>query len=274
MTKSVAILGCGPAGLMAAHAAQLSGWDFVVYSRKVQSELFGAQYLHQPIPNLDCGNPRIIRYKLRGTPAEYRRKVYGPTWDGTVSPEDLLEQHHCWDLRRAYQDLWDLYYDHIWDADLSWSVFDDGDLAAGITKACSLEKHDLVISTVPRTIWDTNKANFHSTKVWAAGSKDPNAGLASQDDFTVICDGTNLATWYRSAKIYGYQTLEWPDQLVKPDYAAVRVTKPLRYAGDAAPDFLHIGRYGAWQKGLLTSDAFFTAMQAFAEDSIALGRDI
>lgn len=269
MTKSVAILGCGPSGLMAAHAARLSGWDFDIYSRKVPSNLFGAQYLHQPIPNLDCGNPRIIEYKLRGTPAEYRRKVYGPTWDGTVSPEDLLEQHHCWDLRRAYEQLWAMYETDI----LPLEIKRNADTISPAFKH-RMERHDLVISTVPRTIWDEENSHFQRATIWALGDSDPNGGLASQPDFNVVCDGTDLASWYRSAKIYNYSTLEWPDSYKQPMYGAVRVTKPLKYTGNAAPDFLHIGRYGAWQKGLLTSDSFFTAMQAFAEDTVSLGRDI
>jgi hypothetical protein len=46
------------------------------------------------------------------------------------------------------------------------------------------------------------------------------------------------------------------------------VTKPLRYTGNSAPDFIHLGRYGAWEKGILTSDVFFQAMKILAEDRI------
>ena len=41
MTKSVAVLGCGPAGLLVAHAAKLSGWNFTIYSRKQRVVLSG-----------------------------------------------------------------------------------------------------------------------------------------------------------------------------------------------------------------------------------------
>jgi hypothetical protein len=260
MTKSVAIFGCGPAGLLVAHAATIMGWDLRVYSKKQQSQLHGAQYLHRVIPELDCGNPKVVDYKLRGTPEEYRRKVYGESWDGTVSPEDYMESHHAWDIRRGYQNLWDQYNGEIVDCDLR----------AGIG-AADIRSHDLVISTVPRKIWAQPGDVFESQKIWAVGDGDPDCGIASQPDFTVICDGTNICNWYRSAKIFGHSTLEWPYYPLwekPPDYAAVIVEKPLRHNSTAASDFVHLGRYGAWQKGLLTTDAFYDALKVLANDSI------
>lgn len=260
--KSVAILGCGPAGLLVAHAATLSGWDLRIYSRKRKSKLYGAQYLHAEIPNLDCGMPKTVTYTLRGTPEQYRRKVYGDDWDGTVSPEDLTENHFAWDIRKAYDKLWDQYESEIRELEIYWSV--DGALQSHLG-----ERVDLVISTIPRKIWAKPGDVFESQRIWALGDDDPDGGLASQNDFTVICDGTNICNWYRSAKIFGHSTLEWPwREDSKPMYDAVVVEKPLRHNSKAASDFIHLGRYGAWQKGILSSDAFFDAMKVFANDRI------
>lgn len=272
--KSVAILGCGPAGLLAAHAAVLSGWDFRVYSRKQRSQLYGAQYLHQPIPNLDCGTPALVHYELRGTPEAYRRKVYGDSWDGTVSPEDFMETHSAWDIRRAYRNLWELYHTEIEAFDFTntpaWMLYED---LAG--KQTFTSSHDIVISTVPRKLWAEPGDVFESQRIWALGDTEERRVNGNRPpDFTVVCSADVLVPWYRVSNIYGYATMEWPYDYEAwepepPSMGASIVEKPLRHNSTAASDFHHVGRYGKWEKGVLSSDAFYDAMKTFAEDSIA-----
>jgi hypothetical protein len=258
VTKAVAILGCGPAGLMVAHAANQSGWALTIYSRRIKSQLFGAQYLHKPIPHLDTHGPQMVQYKLIGTPQEYRRKVYGVNWNGTVSPEDFMEQHYAWDLRRAYDWLWKQYEAWIVDADIP-------------EYPVPYERFDLVISTVPRKIWANEGDIFESTKIWALGDGDyKRVHLHRPDDFHVVCDGSNLNPWYRVSNIFGHCTMEWPfyESDHRPARGASMVEKPLRHNSRSAPDFIHLGRYGAWEKGILTSDVFYQAMKVFADDKI------
>src|SRR4051794_14558085 len=114
----IAVLGCGPAGLMAAHAAKVCGADVDIFSRKRKSELFGCQYLHAPIPGMTDVAPVTVRYMLNGDIEGYRRKVYGDTWDGEVSPEDLLGNHDAWDIRRTYDNLWAKYGGYIFGTEL------------------------------------------------------------------------------------------------------------------------------------------------------------
>ena len=270
MTKSVAILGCGPAGLMAAHAAALSGWDFRIYSRRVPSKLYGAQYLHQPIPALECGVPRMIQYYMRGTPEQYRRKVYGDDWDGTVSPEDFPEPHAAWDIRTAYEHLWRVYSDEIIDVDFREKLL--ANLVHSFT--VNTQTPDLIVSTVPRKIWAEPGDVFESTYVWALGDTElPRVEKPYRPEpFTVQCDGRPHVPWYRVSNIYGYCTIEWPydpsPQAIAPHDGASIVEKPLRHNSTAASDFVHLGRYGAWQKGVLSHDAFFEAMKVLAGDAI------
>lgn len=63
---NIAILGCGPSGLVAAHAAMQININkrVSVFSRNLRSPIYGAQYLHQPIPGTFAGQsiePEIIR---------------------------------------------------------------------------------------------------------------------------------------------------------------------------------------------------------------------
>jgi len=254
---------------MVAHAATLSGWDFRIYSRRVKSQLFGAQYLHQPIPGLS-GNPKYVDYQMRGRAEDYRRKVYGEDWDGTVSPEDFPEPHAAWDLREAYDTLWDRYEDEIRPLTItpapSWMLTEDmRQLGA-----------DLIISTVPRTVWDDDDSHFHKAYIWALGDGDyERVHMHRPDPFTVICDGTRENKWYRVSNIFGYCTMEWPQwwnypyaSVTPPARGAARVAKPLAYTGNAATDIIHLGRYAEWTKGVLTSDVFYEAMKALARDAI------
>lgn len=275
MTKSVAILGCGPAGLMVAHAATLSGWDFRIYSRKVRSPLHGAQYLHQPIPNVN-GGPKYVDYQMRGRAEDYRRKVYGDTWDGTVSPEDFPEPHAAWDLREAYARMWDRYEPEIIDIDFREKLL--ANLVHDLTVNC--QTPDVIISTVPRTLWDDDNSHFKRSYIWALGDGDyERVHLHRPPPFTVICDGTRENQWYRVSNIFDHCTMEWPQwynrqnghqygSVTPPARGAALVVKPLEYTGNAAMDFIHLGRYAEWTKGVLTSDVFFEAMKVFARDSI------
>lgn len=265
LTKSVAILGCGPAGLMVAHAAEMAGWNFHIYSKKKKSPLFGAQYLHQEIPGLDCGPEICVTYSLVGTPEQYRHKVYGETWDGTVSPEDYLEEHSAWDLRSVYDYLWFKYGGEVEHCDLGLTGY-----------ALNHQKYDLIISTVPRTVWDNNEEHFEKSYIWALGDGDyQRVHMDRPDPFTVVCDGSSSVPWYRVSNIFGYATKEWPQWWNKP-YGTVsppvpgaaRVAKPLRYTGNSAPDFIHLGRFAQWEKGVLTSDVFFAAQKVLADDKI------
>lgn len=272
MTKSVAILGCGPAGLMVAHAAALSKWNFRIYSRKQKSTLYGAQYLHQAIPNLETSGPRLVLYKLDGTPAMYRHKVYGNNWDGSVSPEDLMEEHMAWDLRTAYDQLWMMYGDGIVDFEV---IQDHSAITSTVLKIAY--GHDLIISTVPRKIWAEEGDIFESTKIWALGDTEhERVHIHRAAPFTVECSGMPRVAWYRVSNIFGRCTMEWPyywdyslaTDGVPPARGASLVEKPLRHNSKSASDFIHLGRYGAWEKGILTSDVFYQAMRVFAKDSI------
>jgi hypothetical protein len=63
-------------------------------------------------------------------------------------------------------------------------------------------------------------------------------------------------------------TGSWTQYLLTPARGASLVEKPLRHNSKAAADFIHLGRYGAWQKGILTTDAFYDALKVLAQDKI------
>jgi len=254
MSLKVAILGCGPAGLLAAHAVQANGCDFTIFSRKVKSQLYGSQYLHQPIPGI-TGVSERVKYDLVGTPEQYRAKVYGDNWDGTVSPEDYQSDHDAWDIRAAYSLLWRKYNQQIHNLHI--------DNLRQVRTDAKLDKFDMVLSTVPRRLFGAPTDKFEFTKIWALGDA-PEEGIfapfSPEEDNLVICDGTKVISWYRISKVFGYTTIEWPGTIKPPIEGVQTVAKPLKCNMHQNSGFQYLGRYGKWEKGVLSTDAYYEAL--------------
>ena len=249
----VAILGCGPAGLMAAHAVAENGAEPLILSRKRKSPLYGAQYLHAPIPGVTDRDDHVtVEYMMRGSVGDYRRKVYGPRWDGTVSPEDLEETHEAWDIRTTYDRLWDLYHDCIEDVELD---------PAGVHFTSLRQDLDLIVSSVPLERICANESHvFRAAKIVAAGDA-PDIGIRVSSMYhcppdTVICNGDDSPSWYRISNIFQHTTVEWPAGIRPPIQSASEVLKPTGHNCDCWPDVLKVGRYGSWQKGVLSHEAY------------------
>jgi hypothetical protein len=245
---SVAILGCGPTGLVAAHAAEQMGADVTVYSKPRKSFMFGAQYLHVPIPGTDPGRPQAISYQLKGTPDEYRAKVYGADWSGTVSPEDYEGDHLAYDIRATYDELWEDWKHSINEADIkpSWIV---GSMP---------KTFDYVLCTIPFNQLCAKGHTFAGQDVWAMGDA-PERGQEVPfpiADGTVICNGEPEPSWYRASNIFGYKTVEWSDNGRRPPLDVARVTKPLLNNCNCWPQLTRIGRFGMWRKGILVHHAY------------------
>lgn len=244
----VFILGCGPAGLIAATAAADLGYSVSVLSRKRQSPLWGCQYLHEPIPGT-CKVPRVqVAYTLQGNIAGYRRKVYGEEWGGTVSVEALQGAHYAWDLRRAYRALWNRWQDEVIDVPIL-----GGDHAAEFVP--DLCKSATVISTIPRSVMCRDrKHNFEVQQVWAMGdSDDQRIPVRPPNPNTILCNGDPDVGWYRVSEVFGYGTIEWPWRNGRrpPFEGVVPVDKPLSTDCTCLPDVHYVGRYGKWEKGYL-----------------------
>lgn len=250
--KTVAILGSGPAGLMAAHAVGLCGVPMSVHSRPVKSELGGAQYLHHPIPYLTANDPdKIITNRLTGTPEGYRQKVYG---SGPNSPENVSamgiedgEKIPVWDLNAAYDKLWNWFEGSINEAIVSPEWLDE-----------HANEFYLVISSVPAPALcrSPDVHRFTYQEVWI----DSKPALFLPED-TVQYNGDREPSWYRASNLGGTAGgTEWSSLGPKPPIPNLRlVKKPLRTTCDCFPDILRVGRYGTWTKGVLTHDAYYEA---------------
>lgn len=261
----VAVLGCGPAGLMAAMAIKLNGDTPVIFSKKRKSHLFGAQYLHAPIPGVTDREDHVtVEYMLRGHVDDYRRKVYGNNWDGTVSPEDLSDDHEAWDIRETYDRLWTMFESSI----LDFAI--DPIAVAALDKD---REHQLIVNTIPLNELCRQGHQFRGTEIVAAGDA-PELGVNVGQYYhcppdTVICNGEDSPTWYRISNIFGHTTVEWPSDINPPLTSCARVTKPTSTNCDCWPHILNVGRYGSWTKGVLSHTAFVKTQERLGNGSSA-----
>lgn len=242
----VMILGCGPTGLIAAHAVARRGHDVVIASKPRKSRMNGAQYLHAPIPGVNEKPSFTIDYQLSGSADGYRDKVYGPGSLVSVSPESLVGQAPAWDIREAYDGLWELYMRNVdvWDASPD-----------RLLSRMRSVKPDLVISTVPAPLLCARKHAFEEARIWAT-----EFAHGQLSDNTVLCQGEASFPWYRSSRIQGHQNTEWPlSYKPAPDMAMSRVwevVKPIKTNCNCFPAVVRMGRYGKWTKGVLSHEAW------------------
>lgn len=258
MTLRIAVLGCGPTGLAAVHAINIAtnGTAQVhIFSQNRKSQLYGAQYLHQPIFGLGGANSwQPIRYSLQGTVSQYQAKVYGDQYmPEMMSPESFTNKDAvAWDIRDTYDRLWVLYGGSVTDCRID---------PQGLANLIKADKHpyNLIVNTIPLDALCKVGHTFASQEIWAVGSTGP---LKRFDDLTrVICNGLPNPSWYRQSRIFGYETTEWPGYISKPPvYGITRWNKPLRHNCDcwpwAATRMVCVGRYGAWRKGYLVHHAY------------------
>jgi hypothetical protein len=262
---TIGIIGAGPAGLLAAHAAVQAGYNIEILARGDKSKLYGAQYLHAEIPGIPISPPFIVKVSMAGTAADYRRKVYGSGYSGPVSAETEIGEHRAWDIRQAYDWLWKEYSSEIRPVELFPDNIESYYLSS--IQVCEV----VFTSAAMRAFCRERFRGLHSWQqqsIYAIGDA-PELGIMCPipcPDFMIQYDGTTGRGWYRSARIFGYTTCEWPGWIERrPPLANVaHISKPLSTNCTCWPGWIRIGRYGRWEKGILAHQAYEQVRQQLA----------
>lgn len=250
MSRAI-VLGCGPAGLLAAHACELAGLDTTVISRKVRSRLGGSQFLHHAIPDLTPDEPEgLLTVTGLGTASGYADKVYGDpdavaSWGEFVQDEPIS----IWDMVTMYDELWSRWEDRIVDTDVTVSLVDEAQAA-------------LVVSTIPATVLCHDEEHqFHSQAIKVLPEFMSGLYFGHHQDNVIIYNGDPWFDWYRSSRIFGRGMTELSDATAPIHMLDLSqwfdVNKPLSTDCDCFGDkVLKVGRFGKWHKGDLVTDAF------------------
>ncbi len=244
----VAILGCGPAGLLAAHRAIQEGHAVQIYSVKRPSKIGGAQYLHEAIPELTDAEPDLtLRYIKLGQSVGYALKVYGSE-DAPVSWEAYQEgDAPAWRMEEAYSILWNMYSRLVTDVPVG---------AHFVKQLVQSGEYDHVVSTIPASaICENHEHRFEKQDIALV----PSARIEARN--VVVYNGQETEPWYRTSNIGGHQWTEYachPGQpspwLLHDDYRPG--WKPLSTDCDCCPGVARMGRFGRWQKGQLVHHAY------------------
>lgn len=246
----ITVLGCGPAGLLATHAAALRGHDVRVVSRKRPSVISGAQYLHQFIPGVTYDAEETgVYYVKMGQPEVYAKKVYGDATKEVSWYHFESGKHSAWPMQLAYKRLFREYYDHIEDHTVDPMVIN-----------ALLAQSDLVVSTLPRYATCCARENdlhtFDRQTIYIADGVLPVPNI-------VVYSGRMGDEWYRASNLFGHSSYEFAQPPHSSWGSVIRTGfKPLAHncncwvVEEDQGRFMYAGRFGQWQRGVLVHHAY------------------
>lgn len=245
-----AVLGYGPAGLIAAKTLVDERIDVDVIGAGGKSVIGGAQYLHAPILDERVTEPEgQIEFLKMGDRDGYAKKIY-PQTEVSVS----------WDNYEGAQDAWALGPVY----DILWAHFEDllvHDTLDGLSLAALVDtgKYDIVFNSIPaHALCVAGGHGFPKVPIKLI----PWSPLSLEN--VVLYSGRERDAWYRTSCIFGERWTEFGGftegaryfddedcddvpRLAEP----VRGFKPLGTNCDCHPDVVRIGRFGLWDRQIL-----------------------
>lgn len=254
MVTDVVILGCGPAGLLAAHAAVEAGLKVRILSTRTKSNIGGAQYLHQSVPGLTDNEPDgELAYIYRGDRRSYAQKLYGDM-EAPVSWGKYRGVLPIWNLRSAYGDLWDMF-----EMSIEHRILQPIDLVGLFNNTT------LVMSAIPLPSICMRPMDhlFTSQTVWINYRQVKPDPTKDEANNFILYNGYLDNPLYRSSMIFSWRSDEYVTLPESGD--CVPVTKPLTSTCDCWPGLVKLGRYGRWDKEQLTHHAYLSARDAIKE---------
>lgn len=260
MNKPTVVLGCGPAGLFAAQAISNLGGEVMIFSKKRPSHIYGAQYLHQPIPDLTNDRPDgYLEVRKLGTANNYARRVYND--DTTRTSWYRVRDAPIWNLRDAYMRAWERWEPQIVNIELGYE--DVVEFTA---------RFPTVISTIPRWAICYGDHCFDSMPIRVTHTFEY-TGLSDffdKDSNVMIYNGTEHGDWYRTSMIFGHPSTEYRiakqgSEHLQHDKDSMLGFKVVGTTCDCHPNVKFAGRLGTWQRGVLTHHAFEAAVDAYSE---------
>lgn len=278
MTTKVAVIGAGPAGLLAAWGAiqepEVSVRLFDPNPEYRPDRIFSLQYLHSPV-NLQFTARRLrLYYQVQYAPGmsdqiykdrEAAKNLYNLKLGRPLNEENSTK--FLWDspvsvysLKDAYRFLHNHFRSKIQNEKL---LFDDiiGPLA---------EEYDVVVSTAPLD-------KLFPTRSWPARVSFISMAytpVKHHAENTCVYNLDPDIPWTRATRLDGGTATEWasqPGSVIELDKDVASMTRPLRKVvrADWYPplprNVVLAGRWGSWDPSQLTHHAFYKARDAVWE---------
>lgn len=260
--QSVVVIGCGPAGLAAAHAAYGLGYPVRVIAPKVKTPQRGPLLLQRAIPGITVDHPYgyIRQIVIGGSILDYRTKMYGDI-NININGDILSPGYHAWRFPEAYDRLWELYSDTI---ENKWVTSYEMNAIAG-------DPAVLVVCTAPARSLCDRRHSFETVQVAVT----PEAIFPGQPDDTIIFNADPSVEWSRSSRIFGIEVTEWPVSRAL-DHANIEgmgfgssiriIRKPISTNCNCHPYVLRTGRFGAWRNETWVDTAYYDTRSALISD--------
>lgn len=245
-----AVLGYGPAGLIAAKVLLDNGYDVDVIGAGGKSVIGGAQYLHENIMNPHNTEPEgYIDFVKMGERDVYAQKIY-PEAATDVSWDHYEGRQAAWALGPVYDQLWNYFVDDLIHDTLN---------GLSLTMLEDTERYDMIFSSIPA----------HALCLWPEHHGFPRVNIALvpwspvKVPNVVMYSGRKDDVWYRTSNIFGEAWTEfggkvqgeYNDGLIDPDGVEVlpirRGFKPMGTNCNCHPEIVRIGRFGLWDRKVL-----------------------
>lgn len=244
--SEVAIIGCGPAGLLAAHAVTQVGHKPVLFSDRARpSPVHGGVYLHRAIPGIHKQDARPdgwVMFQKQGTAEGYATKVYGHPQAPTSWLRLRAGRHPAWALAPAYEQLWGAYGAAV------QTLVIEQHLASLLA-----DMYPLVLSSAPLHRLCEEDHQFPERHVWYQDSAPAWVG-----ENVMVYNGHERIAWFRASCVFGHRLTEYPWEV-----AGARVgRKVLATDCTCHPNIVRIGRWGEWRPGVLLHHAYEQACAA------------
>jgi hypothetical protein len=244
----VTVIGAGPAGLAAAHAASGLGCEAEIIAPREKTPQRGPLLLQRPLPGITKDHPDgyIKQLVIGGSVLDYRYKLYGDV-NININGDVLQPGYHAWQLDRAYDELWERY-----------SPLIDGRVIGSRELAELSSGDNLVVSTAPLS--NLCSMQRHHDFRSKAVALTPGASYPNQPANTIVFNAGRDESWVRSSDVFGHKVTEWPVTDAPEGHRII--LKPISTNCNCFPRVLLTGRFGKWRNETWVDTAYYDVRDA------------
>ncbi|MEK6860830.1 MAG: hypothetical protein AABY07_02555 [Nanoarchaeota archaeon] len=255
----IAILGAGPSGMMAAHAAFQCGSLVDIFDSNPDQirRNSGVYYLHDDcdllLDSVDIKQTilGIELLSLDQISEIYTKKVYGNIAGvSKVSVLDAIKNPTVkgYNAGQAISRLWDLYGERVREVKIT-----------NLDHVLSLlNSYDKIISTIPAGILYPDY-KYESVNVLIKSS------VAPLSDSFIFYNVNLNCNWYRCSAIFGIFTQEYDYGVIEQNELNCQYRMVKKVVGNGIKSNIEnlflVGRYGAWRKSTLTHNVYYDVLE-------------